>query len=83
MATDDAVFIDTHVLVYAKLALSPFHAAAETWLQRLEAQEVELRIGRQTLRQYLSAMTRPHTLTAQVPVPALIQDAHVFMERFS
>ena len=82
MATDDAVFIDTNVLVYAKLALSPFHVAAETWLKRLEAQEVELRIGRQTLGEYLSAMTRPHTLTEQIPVPALIQDVRDFMERF-
>jgi len=46
MATDDAVFIDTNVLVYAKLSMSPFHEAAQRWLERLQVQQTELWIGR-------------------------------------
>ncbi|OKH59965.1 hypothetical protein NIES2130_05770 [Scytonema sp. HK-05] len=52
--TDNPVFIDTNILVYANLALSPFHSQATERLQAMEEQEIELWISRQTLREYLA-----------------------------
>ena len=42
-----AVFIDTNVLIYAKLALSPFHLTAVNRLKELESQRVRFWVSRQ------------------------------------
>jgi predicted nucleic acid-binding protein len=76
------VFLDTNVLVYASLALSPFHAAATQRLVTLEGDGVDLRVSRQVLREYLAAMTRPGTLTAPIPMTSLEQDVRAFAQRF-
>ena len=82
MAGDDAVFIDTNVLVYAKLAKAPLHAQAAEQLRDLDKQGVELWIARQTLREYLSAMTRPGSFTEPIPISSLADDVRHFAERF-
>ena len=76
------VFLDTNVLVYASLALSPFHAAATERLTALEADGVDFWVSRQVLREYLAAMTRPGTLTAPIPIASLEQDVRSFAQRF-
>jgi predicted nucleic acid-binding protein len=83
MATpSDSVFIDTNILVYANLTLSPFHAPAFAKLGGLIAAGVELWISRQTLREYLSAMTRPGVLTGSIPIPSLVADVRGFAASF-
>ncbi len=82
MATNDAVFIDTNILVYANLSKSPWHTLAKDRLQLLDERGVELWIGRQTLREYLSAMTRPNTLTEPIPIASLVNDVRYFADRF-
>ncbi|UBF24523.1 hypothetical protein K9N68_22920 [Kovacikia minuta CCNUW1] len=54
---DNAVFVDTNILVYANLALSPFHVQAVERLQVFNDQGIDLWLSRQVLREYLSAMT--------------------------
>jgi predicted nucleic acid-binding protein len=56
--TENPVFIDTNILIYANLAMSPFHLQATERLQALDEQRVDLWISRQILREYLSGMTR-------------------------
>lgn len=80
--TDNPVFIDTNILVYANLALSPFHSQATERLQAMEEQEIELWISRQTLREYLAAMTRRGDLTGEIPVSSLLEDVRYFSNRF-
>ncbi len=80
--TDNPVFIDTNILVYANLALSPFHSQAAERLQAMEEQEIELWISRQTLREYLAAMTRRGDLTGEIPVSSLVEDVRYFSNRF-
>ena len=83
MATpSDKVFLDTNILVYAHLALSPFHAPAVAKVQALDAAGAELWISRQTLREYLSAMTRPGLLTGSIPIASLIADVRSFALSF-
>ena len=78
----DKVFIDTNILVYAHLTLSPFHGTAVAKLRALLAAGVELWISRQTLREYLSAMTKPGTLTGSIPIQSLIADVRSFAAAF-
>jgi predicted nucleic acid-binding protein len=77
-----AVWIDTNVLVYANLALSPFHQAALEQLETLDQQGSELWLSRQTLREYLAVLTKPQVLTAPIPVTALATDVRYFSTRF-
>jgi predicted nucleic acid-binding protein len=82
MAIAKAVFIDTNVLIYAKLSLSPFHQQAVEKLQTLEAAETQLWISRQILREYLSALTRSNNLTAPISITALLEDVRYFVSQF-
>lgn len=80
--TDSPVFIDTNVLVYANLAMSPFHLQATERLQALDEQKVELWVSRQILREYLSAMTRQGDLTGEIAISFLVEDVRYFANRF-
>lgn len=82
MMTLSSVFIDTNVLVYAKLGQSPFYQKAVDQLRTLDEQGVVLWVSRQVLREYLAAMTRPSTLTSPIPVPSLTADVRYFGSRF-
>jgi predicted nucleic acid-binding protein len=78
MTDSSPVFVDTNVLVYAKLGHSPLHAVATAALRQLEQAGSALWISRQVLREYLAAMTRPNTLTAPIPIATLIADVSTF-----
>lgn len=80
--TDSSLFIDTNVLIYANLALSPFHVQATERLQELDEQGIELWISRQILREYLAGMTRAGDLTGQILVSSLVADVRYFANRF-
>ena len=83
MATSpDPIFVDTNVLIYSKLALSPFHPAAEAALQKLAADGAQIWISRQVLREYLAGMTRPGALTAAVAAGDLAADLRSFAAQF-
>jgi predicted nucleic acid-binding protein len=79
--SNTAVFIDTNILVYANLTLSPFHTQATERLQVME-QGTELWISRQILREYLAAMTRRSDLTGEIPIASLAADVRYFANRF-
>ena len=77
-----AVFIDTNVLIYAKLALSPFHLTAVDRLKELDSQRVHFWVSRQVFREYVSAMSRPGVLTGSIPMLSLTADVRDFAGRF-
>lgn len=79
---NDSVFIDTNILVYANLRLSPFYSQAKQQLQSLNEQSYELWISRQVLKEYLSAMTRPSAVTGAIPIASLTEDVRYFSRRF-
>lgn len=80
--TENPVFIDTNILIYANLAMSPFHLQATERLQALDEQRVDLWISRQILREYLSGMTRQGDLTGEIPIASLVADVRYFVNRF-
>ncbi len=51
---DNAVFLDTNILVYASIPESPLHLVALNAIQSLEQARRELWISRQVLREYLA-----------------------------
>ena len=78
MMAGSRVFIDTNILVYANLGQSPFHSHAVDRLQEIQDYDCILYVSRQVLREYLAAMTRPGTLTAEIPVISLVEDIRGF-----
>lgn len=79
---DKAVFIDTNILIYSNLALSPFHIQAIQRLQEFADQDMEMWISRQTLREYLSGMTRRSDSTGTIPITSLVADVEYFSSYF-
>ena len=80
--TENLLFIDTNILIYANLAMSPFHLQATERLQTLDEQRADLWISRQILREYLSGMTRQGNLTREIPLASLVADVRYFANRF-
>ena len=81
MTSASPVFLDTNILVYANLALSPWHAPAVLRLTALDVEGTPLWVSRQVLREYLAAMTRPGELTGTIPLPALLNDVRYVAQR--
>ena len=82
MTAGSPVFVDTNVLVYARLVASQFHAAAVATLDQLTLSGVELWTSRQGFREYLATMTRPGTMTPPPTAAALVADIRGFEARF-
>ena len=55
------MFIDTNVLVIARIPDAPDHRAARASLERAFRDPEPLRISRQVIREYLAVVTRPQT----------------------
>ena len=71
------MFVDTNVLVKARILEAPDHENARASLERAFAEPDALRINRQVLREYLAVVTRPQTWA----VPLSREDALTDVER--
>ena len=60
------MFVDTNVLVKARMLEAPDHDMARDGLKRAFDQPVPLRISRQVLREYLAVVTRPQTWAVDI-----------------
>jgi len=69
-----SVIIDTNILVYTKLRLSPFHQLAVNRLKDLESQNCEFWLSRQIFREYASVMSRPNIVTGTIPITSITKD---------
>jgi predicted nucleic acid-binding protein len=79
---DNAVFLDTNVLVYATVPESPLHLLALNTIQNLEQAGHELWISRQVLREYMATLTRPQVFTEPISTQALTAAIRSFQIRF-
>ena len=59
------MFVDTNVLVYARVMEAPNHDVARELLAQATTSDEPAQLSRQVLREYLAVMTRPQTW----PVP--------------
>ena len=72
------MFIDTNVLIHARVREAPNHRPSRARLQQAVADGEPLRISRQVIREYLSVVTRPQPW----PVPLTREDALTDAARF-
>ena len=83
MATmdDNALFIDTNILVYANVIETPFHEQALAVLNAAHKAGRDIWISRQVIREYLVTMTRPQAFE-NLPKTTLLEQVEQFIERF-
>ena len=68
------MFVDTNVLVYARIREAPNHALARDSLRGALQQGEPLRISRQVMREYLAVVTRPQTWTLPIGREEAVED---------
>lgn len=79
----EPAFVDTDVLVYAAVASAPRHQDALQALRQLHmADNTEIWVSRQILREYLAVLSRPQIFTAPLAIGTLVTDVRDFMARF-
>ncbi len=76
------MFIDTNVLINARILEAPDHAAARKQLELALAGPEPLRISRQILREYLAVVTRPQTWEVSLTREEALADVERFAEAF-
>jgi len=83
MATtdDNALFVDTNVLVYANVTESPLHEQALGSIQAARKDGQTLWISRQVLREYLVTLTRPQAFAA-LPRKLVLDQVEQFIKQF-
>ena len=68
------MFVDTNVLVYARIREAPNHLIARESLWRAMQQGEPLRISRQIMREYLAVVTRPQTWSLPIGREEAVED---------
>jgi predicted nucleic acid-binding protein len=83
MATmdDNALFVDTNVLVYANIIETPFHEQALAAINAAYQANRTIWISRQVIREYLVTMTRPQAFE-NLPRATVLEQIEQFTERF-
>ncbi len=82
MTDDNALFVDTNILIYANVATAPFHEAALKALQDAHQTGRSLWASRQVLREFIAARTRPQTFAQPSTPDVVIERVRYFEERF-
>ena len=68
------MFVDTNVLVKARILEAPDHEIARASLESAFGRVEPLRISRQVLREYLAVVTRPQTWAAAIAREEALDD---------
>ena len=76
------MFIDTNVLVSARILEAPDHDRARAQLERAFQDLEPLRISRQVLREYLSVVTRPQTWSIAIAREEALADVERLTSSF-
>jgi predicted nucleic acid-binding protein len=79
---DEALFIDTNILVYASISSAPLHQIARQRITAYQHAGVQLWLSRQVLREYLSIVTRPQIFATPLDAKAAVNDIRLFQQQF-
>ena len=74
------MFIDTNILVNARILEAPQHDIARANLERAFASPEALRISRQVVREYLAVVTRPQSWPVPITREEALEDAGRLLE---
>ncbi len=81
MMDDNAVFIDTNILVFANVIETPFHEQALAAINAADRAGRTIWISRQIIREYLVTLTRPQTFE-NLPKATVFEQVDQFRKRF-
>ena len=81
MMDDNAVFIDTNILVFANVIETPFHEPALAAVNAADQAGRTIWISRQIIREYLVTLTRPQTFE-NLPRVTVFEQVDQFRKRF-
>ena len=76
------MFIDTNVLIHARIREAPEHPIARARLERAVRDSEPLRISRQVVREYLAVLTRPQTWLVPLPREEALASASRLLSGF-
>ena len=76
------MFVDTNVLVRARIREAPGHEVARANLETALEENEPVRISRQILREYLAVVTRPQTWQIPIAREVAIQDVERLASTF-
>jgi predicted nucleic acid-binding protein len=79
---DKRVFLDTNILIYAKLENSIFHEAVVNKLNEFLVNGFEFWISRQVIREYIASITREESLRDILSADLIQKDIFEFQENF-
>lgn len=75
-------FIDTNILLRAMIPEMALHQEAETLIQKLWADDLELWISRQIIREYLVQATHPNTFATPLTVEQVVKQIETIASLF-
>ena len=78
---DNALFVDTNILIYANILETPFHEQALLSIETAYQAGRTIWISPQIIREYLATLTRPQTFE-NLPRTIVLEQARGFTERF-
>lgn len=82
MMDDDALFIDTNVLVYANVAEAPFHRQALSTLKQAHLAGKTLWISRQVMREFAAVRSRPQDFAPAASSELVVERLRYFAQHF-
>ena len=74
------MFVDTNILVNARILEAPQHEIARVSLERAFEGPEALRISRQVIREYLAVVTRPQSWPVPITREEALEDARRLLE---
>ena len=78
----DKAFIDTNILLRAMVLEMARHAEAEAIIEKLWAEDVELWISRQVIREYLVQATHPNTFATPLTIEQVTNQIQTILSLF-
>ena len=76
------MFIDTNVLIHARVREAPNHRLSRARLQQAVDDSEPLRISRQVVREYLAVLTRPQSWPIPLTTEDVLDDADRLIQNF-
>jgi predicted nucleic acid-binding protein len=76
------IFVDTNILVYSSLNLFPLYGRANQRMAELMAQNNEIWLSRQVIREYIVNMTRPGIISGAITREEVLNNIQIFSAAF-
>ncbi len=83
MVDSKEVFIDTNILVFSNVSLSPYNSRAKAKLIELVDNDYKLYVSNQVIREYIAVLSKPNTNGKRIADSSLINDVNRIRNEFN